>query len=263
MVVSKYSVITVFFLLFVSVILLVPEVKAEIIDSDQDGLSDEDETSLYFTDPNRSDTDQDGFDDGLEIKFQYSPQVKLKKMYEVDTDKDGLNDWLEVSFKTNLTVVDTDADGMGDYEEVMRGKSPTDSDVNATTTRRLEVDLTTQRLKYIVDEKLILTMPVSTGMPVTPTPTGDFKILYKVPIMRYRGPDYNLPNVKWNMAFKGGGYFIHTAYWHNNFGKKTNSHGCVNMREKDVALLYKYADVGMDVKVVGKLPKNGIVVVKK
>lgn len=234
-----------------------------IPDADKDGLADYDELFMYYTEPSKFDTDGDGFGDGDEIKKGYSPLVKLKKMYEVDTDKDGLNDWLELAFATDLKRVDTDFDGTSDYEEIMRAKNPTDSDLNATTTRRLEVDLATQRLKYVVDEKLVMTMPVSTGMPITPTPAGDFKILYKVPVMRYRGDDYDLPNVKWNMAFKSGGYFIHTAYWHNNFGKKTNSHGCINMREKDVAILYKYIDVGTEVKVVGKLPKNGIVAAAK
>lgn len=238
-------------------------VYAETIDSDQDGLSDSDETEIYYSDPNRSDTDLDGFADGEEVTHSYSPLVKLKKMYEVDTDSDGLNDLLEISFKTSLKLSDTDLDGTSDYEEVMHAKDPTNSDLSAKLSRRLEADLTSQQIKYIVDEKLILTMPVSSGMPRTPTPTGSFEILYKTPNMRYHGADYNLPNVKWNLAFKSNGYFIHTAYWHNNFGKKTNSHGCINMREKDVALLYKYIDVGTKVVVVGATPKNGIVVTAK
>lgn len=248
--------------IFLSGIMLVMPVQAAL-DTDQDGLSDDDEITLYFSDPNKSDTDSDGFIDGEEVKNHYSPLVKSKKMYEVDTDKDGLNDWLELNFKTNLMVVDTDKDGVNDYEEVMRAQNPTNPDRTATTSRRLEVDLTSQQLKYVVDEKLITKFPVSSGMPKTPTPVGSFEIMYKVPMMRYRGADYDLPNVKWNMAFKGGGYFIHTAYWHNNFGKKTNSHGCVNMRVADAALLYKYIDVGTQVTVVGATPKNGIVLAAK
>lgn len=235
----------------------------EIIDTDQDELPDYEELSIHYTDPNKFDTDGDGFGDGQEVNGGYSPLVSIKKMYEVDTDKDGLNDWLELAFTTDLKRVDTDYDGVSDYEEVMRAKNPTDSNLSATTTRRIEVDLTIQKLKYIVDEKLVVTMPVSSGMPRTPTPTGNFQIYYKVATARYVGEDYDLPNVKWNMAFKKGGYFIHTAYWHNNFGKRTNSHGCINMREKDVALLYKYIDVGTQVKVIGKTPKNGVVVVAK
>ncbi|MCF2140749.1 MAG: hypothetical protein K9W44_11905 [Candidatus Lokiarchaeota archaeon] len=35
-------------------------------DSDSDGLSDGDEVILYNTDPNKSDTDRDGFIDGID-----------------------------------------------------------------------------------------------------------------------------------------------------------------------------------------------------
>ncbi len=233
------------------------------IDTDQDGLSDTDELNVYHSDPKKADTDGDTFIDGQEVKMKYSPLVAIKKMHEVDTDKDGLNDWLEIAFSTDLTRVDTDKDGLNDYEEVMHAKNPVNANSSATTTRRIEVDLSSQKLRYVVDGKLVLTMPVSTGMPITPTPVGDFKILYKVPMINYRGVDFYLPGVKWNLAFKSGGYYLHTAYWHNNFGKKTNSHGCINMREKDVALLYKYIDVGTVVKVIGNTPPRGVVVVAK
>lgn len=233
------------------------------IDTDQDGLTDEEETGVYYTDPNQTDTDGDGYSDGVEVRNGFSPLVQYKKMHQVDTDADGLVDLLEIAFKSDLKKADTDGDGVNDFEEVMRAQNPTNADRTATMSRRLEVDLTSQQLKYIVDEKLITKFPVSSGMPKTPTPVGSFEIMYKVPNMRYRGADYDLPNVKWNMAFKGGGYFIHTAYWHNNFGKKTNSHGCVNMRINDAALLYKYIDVGTRVTVIGATPKNGVVLAAK
>lgn len=41
-------------------------------DSDQDGLSDEEE-KLYGTDPHRADTDGDGYSDGAEVKSGYDP----------------------------------------------------------------------------------------------------------------------------------------------------------------------------------------------
>lgn len=232
-------------------------------DTDQDGLTDEEETSVYHTNPNQSDTDGDGYGDGVEVQNGFSPLAQYKKMHQVDTDGDGLVDLLEIAFKSDLKKADTDGDGVNDFEEVMRAQNPTNSDRTATTSRRLEVDLTSQQLKYIVGEKLITKFPISSGMPKTPTPIGDFSILYKVDNMRYRGPGYDLPNVKWNLAFKSNGYFLHTAYWHNNFGKKTNSHGCVNMRINDAALLYKYIDVGTRVTVIGATPKNGVVLAAK
>lgn len=236
-------------------------IKAVEIDTDADGLSDTDETNLYFTDPTKADTDGDSYWDGSEIAHGYSPLMgKNKKIFDVDTDGDKLVDGLEIAFKTNLTVVDTDGDGVNDYEEVMRATSPTTFGTStAKLERRLEADLTVQRMKYIVDGKLVRTFLISSGNPGTPTPVGEYEIFQKVAVMRYRGADYDLPNVHWNMQFKKGGYFIHEAYWHKNFGKKTNSHGCLNMKLEDAALLYKYLDIGTKVVVVGVTPSRRVV----
>ncbi len=64
-------------------------------DSDSDGLSDLDELNIYHTDPNHPDTDQDGFLDGSEIKYNFDPNVKapgdkLIKHIEVDLKKQEL-----------------------------------------------------------------------------------------------------------------------------------------------------------------------------
>ncbi len=249
-------------LVFVAILLATPSlVLADEIDTDNDGLSDTAELTIYFTDPNNPDTDGDSYWDGNEIANNYSPLVgKRATVWNTDTDGDTLVDGLEVAFGTSLKNTDTDADGTNDYEEVMRATNPV---VFGTSTvklaRRVEADLTTQRLKYIVDGKLVRTFLISSGNPGTPTPVGEFEIFQKIPVMRYRGVGYDLPNVHWNMQFKKGGYFLHEAYWHNNFGKKTNSHGCLNLNLADSALLYKYLDVGTKVVVVGKTPSRRVV----
>ena len=46
--------------------------KIVFSDSDQDGLSDKEETS-YGTDPNNPDTDGDSYSDGTEVKSGYDP----------------------------------------------------------------------------------------------------------------------------------------------------------------------------------------------
>lgn len=46
---------------------------ATAVDSDQDGISDQDERLLYKTDPNVADTDNDGISDGVEIIRGYNP----------------------------------------------------------------------------------------------------------------------------------------------------------------------------------------------
>lgn len=45
----------------------------KILDSDSDGLTDYEERDIYKTDPNKNDTDGDGFSDGIEIRNGYNP----------------------------------------------------------------------------------------------------------------------------------------------------------------------------------------------
>lgn len=59
------------------------------------------------------------------------------------------------------------------------------------------------------------------------------------------GTTYNYPNTKWNLSFLPH-YYIHGAYWHNNFGHPM-SHGCVNVSYNDMEQLYNFVDVGTPV----------------
>ncbi|PIR03122.1 MAG: hypothetical protein COV60_01945 [Candidatus Magasanikbacteria bacterium CG11_big_fil_rev_8_21_14_0_20_43_7] len=227
------------------------------LDTDNDGLSDEQE-SYYYTDPYTPDTDGDGYLDGIEVQMDYSPHLgDGKRMNESDFDKDGLNDWLERWFGSDSGVADTDENGETDYDAVMRGYSP----VSGTTTvfaREVIVDRTYQRLYYNTDGVKIHNFPISTGNPGSETPKGDFVALRKIPDKRYVGPGYDLSGVKWNVEFKPM-YYLHAAYWHNDFGLRTHSHGCVNMRESDAKIVFDYIDAGVPIRVVGETPMGYLV----
>ena len=84
--------------------------------------------------------------------------------------------------------------------------------------------------------------PISSGK-WSPTPKGTFEIWYKTRSQTMSGGEgddyYFLPGVPSNMFFKGG-YAIHGAYWHNNFGQPM-SHGCVNAPLANVAQLFEWA----------------------
>lgn len=225
-------------------------------DSDSDGLTDEEELR-YYTNRENSDTDGDGYTDGTEVKGGYSPLVGGGvTMGQNDYDQDKLSDWLEGWFGSDIGKSDSDNDGTNDYDEVMSGYSPRELSTSTRFARRIEVDLSTQRLFYYVDKVKLLNIPVSTGNPSTPTPLGEFAITSLIPTKRYVGVGYDLPNVKWNMGFRSGGYYLHGAYWHNDFGKRTHSHGCINLRTSDAEMLYKYMDIGVPVMVTGTTPKR-------
>ncbi len=225
------------------------------MDTDADGLTDEME-AYYYTDPTNPDTDGDGFLDGIEVEYDYSPHIgDEKKMGEFDFDNDGLNDWLERWFQSDIGVEDTDGDGFTDYEEVMKGSVPTSAIATNTFGREIVVDRSAQRVYYFTDGVKIHNFPASTGNPETETPAGEFSMIRKVQNKRYVGPGYDLSGVKWNVEFLPM-YYLHTAYWHNDFGKRTRSHGCVNLREVDAKTIYDYIDESVSIRVVGDTPKG-------
>lgn len=65
------------------------------------------------------------------------------------------------------------------------------------------------------------------------------------------GTYYYLPNVPYTMFFANDeipnwrGFGIHGTYWHDNFGHPM-SHGCINMRTEEAALLYYWAQPDLE-----------------
>lgn len=122
----------------------------------------------------------------------------------------------------------------------------------------IEVDLSDQKLTAWNGSDKFLETPISSGLPWTPTPTGEFRIWIKLRYTKMEGGQgkyyYNLPNVPYVMYFSNSsvpswkGYGIHGAYWHNQFGTP-RSHGCVNLPPDVAGQLYNWAtpDLGNSV----------------
>jgi len=92
---------------------VIPVPSLEIIDTDGDGLTDDEEAKLG-TNPLKADTDGDGLSDYDEVMV-YNTDPLL-----IDTDGDGLSDYDEVMvYNTDPLLIDTDGDGLSDYDEVM------------------------------------------------------------------------------------------------------------------------------------------------
>ncbi len=120
----------------------------------------------------------------------------------------------------------------------------------ATTSKRIIVDRSSQMLYAYEGETLFMKQPVSTGIKLTPTPRGSFTVYRKTPTRYMQGPipgistkQYDLPGVPWNLYFTEEGAVIHGAYWHNSFGKPY-SNGCVNLPFEKAKQLYQWAAVG-------------------
>ena len=120
--------------------------------------------------------------------------------------------------------------------------------VTSPTDKRIEVDLTHQRLYAYQGNQKVFNFIISSGK-WFPTPTGTFTIWAKLKSTLMSGGEgadyYYLPNVPWveffynNEIAKSRGFSLHGTYWHNNFGHPM-SHGCVNMRTEDAATLFAW-----------------------
>lgn len=136
---------------------------------------------------------------------------------------------------------------LGDSSYMMR--------VNASTTKRITIDLSEEALYAYDGDVLFVKEPISTGLEFTPTPRGTFNVFYKTPSRYMQGPipgvsdqEYDLPGVPWNLYFTVDGAVIHGAYWHDHFGEPW-SHGCVNLSPQNAQKLYEWADLGTPVTV--------------
>lgn len=231
-------------------------VQASVIDSDNDGLSNAAETTIYYTDPNASDTDGDGYSDMVEVHNGYSPiDPKPVKLNQLDSDGDGLWDDWEIALGTNPTNSDTDGDGYNDGLEIANNYDPRETSPKKLK-KSIKIDISDQSLAYFYGESRLDSFKISSGLPGDDTPRGIFSVLKKRPTVQYGGThlDFYYPDTKWNLMFEygdWGNYYIHGAYWHDNFGEKM-SHGCVNVpyTYEKMGRLYDWSEKGTVVEII-------------
>lgn len=174
---------------------------------------------------------------------------------------DGM-DWYKVIFDEWLRYPERVSDSWyvaADYVSLIQdeGLLTTDIDpVNASSTKRIVVDRSEQKLYAYEGDELFMSVAISTGIELTPTPRGTFAIFKKTPTRYMQGPllylavskYYDLPGVPWNLYFTQQGAVIHGAYWHDSFGSPYSS-GCVNVSPLHARTLYEWAELGTTVTV--------------
>jgi len=234
-------------IIFLIILLLPFAVFAAELDSDADGLTDDKEVNFYYTDPHDPDTDGDGFNDDVELINGYSPNFADNvRLIDVDQDSDGLSDGYELALNTDLKNPDSDADGYPDGIEFENEYDPTTRE-SVRLEKRIEVDLSAQRLKYFLGPVRINEYIVSTGKAGTPTPTGEFVIEKKSKRAWSEMAGLWMP---WWMSFNGV-YAIHELpEWPDGTKEGSDhlgvpvSHGCVRLGIGPAKILYDWTPVG-------------------
>ena len=126
------------------------------------------------------------------------------------------------------------------------------------------VDISSQEVKLYCNNEVILTTPVVTGKPKTPSDKGLFEI-YDISHSRYLiDPNGEYKSYVDIMMKYNGGEGLHDAQYHTHedgfshgwrnasaFGGdtylKNGSHGCINMLHEDVMTVSDYVDIGTKV----------------
>lgn len=188
--------------------------------------------------------------------------TELTSGKQIQLDWNGRNDRGEIA-------------AVGDYRFSLRMGDDTGRLVTITsdpfklTSKRIVVSITQQTLVAYDGEAVVVRTPVTTGGPYLPTPTGTFHILGKYSPLTmtspwpkgspYWFPDSRTQYAMWFLDSPLFGYYIHDAPWRKDFGPgsnlaqgtpgedETGTHGCVNVPDREQAVLFPWTPVGTPV----------------
>ena len=113
---------------------------------------------------------------------------------------------------------------------------------------RIHVHVDT-RILTMTSNGTVRTYPGAVGKPSTPTPVGEWTIVFKS--VDPGGPF----GVRWmRLSVPWGGYGIHGTNNPNSIGKAV-SHGCIRLYNEDVTQLYDLVPIGTPVSITGTVRK--------
>ncbi len=109
--------------------------------------------------------------------------------------------------------------------------------------RRIVVSIPDRKLALVEDGRVLRTYPVAVGAAVSPSPTGQFKVVSRLSRPTYYHPGVVIPPGKGNplgtrwIGLDRKGYGIHGTNEPRSIGKAA-SHGCIRMAKADLEQLF-------------------------
>jgi lipoprotein-anchoring transpeptidase ErfK/SrfK len=125
--------------------------------------------------------------------------------------------------------------------------------------RWIYIDLEHQTLTAMVGDEPLYVALTTTGKDEWETPTGEFRILYRVENETMTSASigaeehYVLEDVLYTQYFTNGGHALHLNYWRPEyyFGTYRSSHGCAGLRYADAEFFWRFATNGTRVVIGG------------
>jgi len=125
------------------------------------------------------------------------------------------------------------------------------------TSTRIVVSIPDRKLALIEDGEVVKIFDTAVGAEVSPSPTGVFTVVTRIPNPTWYhtgkvvGPGKNNPlGTRW-MGLSLKGYGIHGTNVPRSIGRAA-SHGCIRMRNQDVEELFELVGVGAVVELRGE-----------
>jgi len=129
--------------------------------------------------------------------------------------------------------------------------------VSPTSVRRIVVSISDRKLALVEDGQVVKIYTVAVGAKVSPSPTGAFKIVTRIPQATYYHEAVVIPagegspiGTRW-IGLNRAGYGIHGTNSPRSIGKAA-SHGCIRMRNRDAEEFFEMVRVGDAVEIRGE-----------
>ena len=127
----------------------------------------------------------------------------------------------------------------------------------ARPARRIVVSIPDRKLAVLEAGHVVKVFETAVGAPYTPSPTGEFTIVQRIPDPTWYAKGKIVPPGKSNplgprwLGLSKKGYGIHGTNNPASIGRNA-SHGCIRLRNRDIEELFEMVSVGDEVELHGE-----------